>query len=167
MRELYVPIQISFLSYEVMTDEIEDDDGKKCIKHYVENEVRFLGAEDNGEDFCEQHLSRVDFWTPAMYEQQWREGLARIQTHDKSCLIFNMVPGYIDTWLLYKIDHNVYIQNITFLDEYFTRKKIAYPFITPENCYDYLLEPRMERDANGNGPSEWVVPMLARTIENR
>ncbi|MCL4379895.1 polymorphic toxin-type HINT domain-containing protein [Candidatus Dependentiae bacterium] len=167
-EELYIPIQISFLSYEVMTDEYEDDDtGEVRVTHFLDCETVFIGGSKSGGDYYETAEATVGFWTPAMYEQQWREGLERIKTQDTSCLVLDITKDSANVWVLYRIDNNIYIQNLTPFGDCYQRQT-GCNLVTPTNCYDFLISPRKTFSADGKYKiAEWVVPILTRTIENK
>jgi hypothetical protein len=71
-------------------------------------------------NYSESIYVPLDLWSKEDYEQQWREGLERLRTHDTSCLIATIhdpkIRPYIDWWVLYRVGNTVYIQNHMLLD---------------------------------------------------
>lgn len=129
---------------------------------YLFSETTFIGEKKTGKDFCENHSLAADFWNPAMYEQQWREGLARIKTEDTSCLILSMQnprqAPLLHAWILYKIGNNIHIQDHLFAGKLYT-EIMSRHLILPSNCYDFFIEPRLEVDEDGDKISEWIVAL--------
>lgn len=99
----------------------------------------------------------VEYWTRRDYEKQWREGIERIETNDRSCLVtrvegYHNKPVHIEWWLLYKEDYKIVIRN-QMLRPTMPSFKIDGPF-TPETCYNYI--PRKSRNKN---VSEWIIDL--------
>lgn len=131
----------------------DDEDGSQ----YLFCRTIFIGGKKNGDDFSESNQLALGFWTIAMYEQQWREGLERIQTHDTSCLIVSIQDPeefpFINSWILHKIGRKIHIQNRLFFDKTY-QAVIGNKLIVPSHCYDILIQPREITDV-----SEWVVAL--------
>ncbi|MCL4380169.1 hypothetical protein M1466_01590 [Candidatus Dependentiae bacterium] len=73
------------------------EDGYKHFHH----KTIFFGSKKNGSDYEEEGMSILGLWTPAMYEQQWREGLERITKEEYSCLVISIEQGNVDAWILH------------------------------------------------------------------
>jgi len=112
-------------------------------------------------DFTETIHIPINFWTIDEYKKQWAEGLARIETHDSSCLIASIqdpkIDPYLNWWALYKVGDTVYIHNNMFVD--FTYEEhFGNTVITRENCYDFI-SPRETVTDDGEKISEWSIPL--------
>ena len=110
-----------------------------------------------GDDFYESIFPSLDYWSIEDYERQWQEGVARLKTHDRSCLISCVVnPEHsgplLDWWNMYRVDRKVYIYNRLFVGNLY-RKRIGKVPFTPDNCYQFISD-------KPKGPcSEWVVSL--------
>ena len=108
-------------------------------------------------DFKEKFIMRVDYWTIKDYKRQWKEGLERILTHNRSCLVTDVQnPRYgplVEMWGLYKKGNMIYIRNYLFCGDIYKKRIGDKPF-TPETCYDFILN----RTKN-LWVSEWVVSL--------
>src|SRR3989344_8136127 len=66
-------------------------------------------------DFWEILEIPVDYWTLDDYKRQWKEGIERLKTHDRSCLVASVQDPtkapLINWWPLYKVDTSIYIYN--------------------------------------------------------
>lgn len=97
------------------------------------------------------------WWTLDDYKRQWKEGLERIKTKNRSCLVTNF--GYLNGkptvtwWLLYKIDNNIHAQERFS----FERKKPIDHEFTPENCYEFIPPRRVNDD--GQRKLEYIIPI--------
>lgn len=59
--------------------------------------------------------------------------------------------------MLYKIDNKIHIRNRLFIGRIY-EEVIGNRIVTPENCYDILIEPREVLYADGDEiPLEWIV----------
>lgn len=78
------------------------------------------------DDYSESIYIPVDFWSIEDYKKQWTEGLQRLKTHDKSCLVVTIhdpnIRPFIDMWVMYKIDDMVYVQNKRYMSEVYDGK---------------------------------------------
>ncbi|MCL4380172.1 hypothetical protein M1466_01605 [Candidatus Dependentiae bacterium] len=161
--EVPFPIQIA------MTNEEEYIDDRRRLR----TQLTLIDAEDTGQDlaFYNDHFATFDCWTQEMYQQQWREGLERIKTHDSSCLVAYIDNNCITTWALYKIGNRIHIQERILMAEV-NPLAIDYTLITPANCYDYLIRPRREPrvsylDGERIVTPEWTVTMPATTTNRQ
>lgn len=113
-------------------------------------------------DFWETFYISLDWWSQADYERQWKEGLERIRTHDKSCLVTEVQnPNKmrcVDWWLLYKEGNKIFIRNYVLFEEYYDEVIGDKPF-TVENCYDFIWPKEPTLLENGEEMSEWVVEL--------
>lgn len=148
--------QSTNIEFKIIEREIFKEDGIK----YLRNEIVFRGGRKNGEDFYETNNFSIEFWTLEMYEQQWQEGLERLKTHNTSCLVSNIQNPqqmhWIEVWMLYKVDNKVIIRNRIFFGPGY-EMEIRDHKITPENCYDFLIDPLNKRDEEK--PAEWIVDL--------
>lgn len=57
----------------------------------------------------------LNWWTIKEYEKQWKEGLERIKSHDKSCLVVSIYDPIqepqVEWWILYKEGNKIFVQN--------------------------------------------------------
>ncbi|MBA3537477.1 hypothetical protein H0X48_05775 [Candidatus Dependentiae bacterium] len=109
-------------------------------------------------DFDERFNIALEDWSIDDYKRQWQEGLERIKTHGKSCLVsYVQDPSkspFINWWPMYKIDNKIYVQNhILFAHIY--RKRIGSKEFTPDTCYDFIPNRRNSKEK----VSEWVVDL--------
>ncbi|MBA3954708.1 hypothetical protein H0X48_05315 [Candidatus Dependentiae bacterium] len=108
-------------------------------------------------DFEKRFNIALEYWSIDDYKRQWKEGLERIKTHDKSCLVYyvqdpSKLP-YIGWWRMYKIDNKVYVRNsIIFTHLY--KNKIGDKRFTPETCYDFISDRNPKEKV-----SEWIVEL--------
>jgi len=110
-------------------------------------------------NYSKTYSMPVDTWSVEEYEQQWREGLERIKTHDTSCLIGAIQKGkpnsFINWWILYKEGNTVYIQqNLTFNDTVPPGKLLEN--LTVQNCYSYITPREIVTDG-GAKRYEWKI----------
>ena len=107
------------------------------------------------DDFKEKFLMPINYWTLEDYQRQWQEGLERIETQVKSCLVTSVQnPKYaplVNMWGLYKQGKVIYVRNYLFCGDIYKKRIGDKPF-TPETCYDFILN----RTKN-LWVSEWVV----------
>jgi hypothetical protein len=115
-------------------------------------------------DFAETIVVPVDLWKKEDYERQWQEGLARIKTHDTSCLVTFIYDPHIrpllEWWILYRVNNIVCVQNLMFSDFVYQEIIGDKPF-TPDTCYDFI-PPRVIEFEDGSRPSEWRIPLEER-----
>jgi hypothetical protein len=108
-------------------------------------------------DFSERFILPIAWWSCEEYEQQWQEGLERIHYTNTSCLITSVELSnrspLVNRWVLYKEQDIVYVQNELLFGKFYKETFNDEPF-NLETCYNHI-EPRMLKDANGEGPSEW------------
>src|SRR5680860_382890 len=117
-------------------------------------------------DYKETFVMPLDSWTIEDYKQQWEEGLARIKTHDKSCLV-NLIQNMdanpmVEMWVLYKVGNVVYVGqhllNRQILE--MTNSPITLAHFNKETCYQFIDERLVnERGVavtdEGDEVSEW------------
>src|SRR5580700_4777947 len=57
----------------------------------------------------------INLWNKSDYERQWKEGLERLKTHNKSCLVVGVYDPKkgpaVEWWKLYRVGDMVYINN--------------------------------------------------------
>ena len=116
------------------------------------------------DDFWETFEMALDYWTADDYERQWREGLERIKTHDASCLVASIQDPtkrrYLLWWVLYKIDHKIFIRNELMVTGSY-KKYIGKKVFSPETCYNFIRSRDPNRvviiDGKEYEVSEWVI----------
>lgn len=123
--------------------------------------VSVEGQLEIGDDFYEILYMPLDLWTIDDYERQWQEGLARLNNHDKSCLVVTIhnpkLRYFVEWWLLYKIDNKIHIQNQMLMGEIYANQ-IGNTEFTVENCYDFVPPKDMLFDDEEEYPvSEWII----------
>lgn len=127
--------------------------------HYF-RKTPYLIGEITINDFYEEFEMQLVWWKREDYERQWKEGLERIKTDDKSCLITriqNPFEGpFIEWWVLHKKDNKIYIQNQWLFHEYYEELIGAKPF-TVDNCYDFVPPYKSPYLEDGTKFSEWIV----------
>lgn len=109
-------------------------------------------------DFEETIYVPVEFWSIDDYRKQWIEGIERIKTHSKSCLVATIQgnkkkPDLINWWLLYKKENKIFIHN-QLLIEKSLNKTLNKGLFTTESCYDYI-----PRKSTSKKISEWVIDL--------
>lgn len=113
-------------------------------------------------NFRETFVMQTRWWSIPTYEKQWLEGLKRIKTHSRSCLITTVqdLPNahLINMWPLYKDGNKVFIQNYLLfgkrLENMINKKQI--PF-TPDTCYQFI--PRRRTISERTPLSQWVTEL--------
>jgi hypothetical protein len=114
-------------------------------------------------DFKENFTIPLDTWTLENYEQQWKEGLERIKTHDVSCLVVTVqnlsTNPLVELWTLYKQSNKIYIHNQLLNNA--IMKELNFPYKLAEfnsvNCYDFINYPRETVSEDGEKISEWTI----------
>ncbi|MBA3537475.1 hypothetical protein H0X48_05785 [Candidatus Dependentiae bacterium] len=112
-------------------------------------------------DFDERFGIALEYWTLEDYKRQWRDGLERINTHDKSCFVTYVQDPekspFLNWWNLYKVGNKIIIRNqILFAHLY--SNKIGDKRFTPNNCYDFLDE-RIMPEPDEPMPAEWIIDL--------
>ncbi len=107
-------------------------------------------------DFKETLYIPVEFWTLEDYKRQWEEGLIKIETESKSCLVATIegqdqTVALIDWWPLYKVGNKITVENYLFVGNYLKEILQDRPF-TPETCYDFIPKKSRSKEV-----SRWVV----------
>jgi len=143
--------------------------------------IRFIGQKaDEGEygeitlgDFSEHFIAPTDYWGMRAYEKQWREAVRRVVDSDSdidSMLIISMPnlseADVIESWPLYKVGSNVFVQNSRIDQELLDEK------IDEENLYK-IIPPRETISKDTGEPiSEWKLSLgdlkdwLSSSMEN-
>src|SRR3990167_9946853 len=106
-------------------------------------------------DYKETFVMPLNSWTIGDYKQQWKEGLARIKTHDKSCLV-NFVQNMhanpmVVMWVLFKVKDIVYIGQ-RLLNRQIAKEfnyKIKLTNFNKENCYQFIHDRIVNEDGHG------------------
>lgn len=95
-----------------------------------------------------------EYWSLEDYKRQWKEGLERIKTKNRSCLVvdFDYVNDNpsVTLWLLYKKKNKIHIQ------ENFLHSKDIKSAFTPETCYQFIRQYKTHDD--GEKIYEIVIP---------
>jgi hypothetical protein len=109
-------------------------------------------------------LIHCDFWPLEKYENQWIEGIKRLDKHDTSCLITRRdKPRNIEIlewWILYKIKNMIHAQFNSFLGSQFIDLINEKPF-TIETCYDFI-PPRQKYDKYGHKIKEYLISFIQK-----
>ncbi|HVW99302.1 MAG TPA: hypothetical protein VHA52_02515 [Candidatus Babeliaceae bacterium] len=107
-------------------------------------------------DFHENLIIPLEYWNVEDYENQWVQGLKRIENHDKSCLVASVQDPldepFINWWLLYKESNRIVIRNSILFDHLY-RNKIGNNLFTPSSCFNFI--PKKSNDK----VSEWIVTL--------
>lgn len=113
-------------------------------------------------DHKETFIMPLDWWTINDYQKQWKEGIARIKTHDSSCLVATIqdlnIRPWVEMWVLYKEGTKIFIQNHLISGNDFREMASTRPEFNLETCYDYI-EPRRTVFDDGDQISEWVIDL--------
>jgi hypothetical protein len=67
-------------------------------------------------EYSERFQAPLDFWSKDDYEEQWREGRARIvRGMNKSCVVTSMydpkTANFIECWAFYRVGESIVVQN--------------------------------------------------------
>lgn len=112
-------------------------------------------------NFDETFDMAIKWWTIEDYENQWRVGLERLKSHDKSCLVteaFNLdASPLINWWLIYKKNNKLYIYNHMLFQEYYI-EVIGDKEFTPQTCYNFIDPEPLVVFEDGSRAAEWIVP---------
>ena len=107
-------------------------------------------------DFVENFESPLTFWDAAHYEQQWKDGIARLlKGAQRSCVITSIVDPQNEAdcfgvwWTLYRDGEYVVAHNQLLLTEVLGR-------FDPENPYEFIPA-RASVSPDGEPISEWRV----------
>lgn len=107
-------------------------------------------------DFKEKFEMPILWWTATDYQKQWYEGIERIKTNAKSCLVTfvqnSLGNPMIVMWALYKKKNILVIKNHMFCGSMYKKRIGVKPF-TPETCYDFI-----PKNLNTTG-SVWTVDL--------
>lgn len=112
-------------------------------------------------NFKETFVMPLEWWHQKDYKQQWLEGLERIFTHKRSCLITSVQNPYlrphINWWILYKEGDTIFIQNQIIFGSLYRQKMKHNPFDS-KTCYRHLPKKRSIY-TDGEKISEWRVSL--------
>jgi hypothetical protein len=124
-------------------------------------------------NFYESFYMFLTIWSIEDYKSQWKEGLERLKSHDRSCLIADM-SFYddiinLEIYYLYKIENKVMVQNQMWRPQTFTDLKndpLPFdPFATGEDKYKNLREIKYI-DEDGNKLEIWEADLDGIVIDN-
>jgi hypothetical protein len=106
--------------------------------------------------FSEKIYVPVEFWSLDDYMKPWQEGLKRIESENKSCLVVTIQgthdrPSLLNWWLLYKKEGQIIVENSLYAGSDIEKLLKGNPF-TPETCYQCIS--RMSRDKR---VSKWII----------
>ena len=112
-------------------------------------------------DFNETFEMPLTWWGIEMYQQQWQEGLNRLQSYDRSCLITSILNPYkapfLEWWLLYKKENKVYVYNEVLFEQSY-EEIIGNKIISLETCYDFVPLTKIKSELpEGLQESEWII----------
>ena len=107
----------------------------------------------------------LNSWSLKDYQQQWKEGLERMKTHDVSCLVVsieNLASGYptIELWTLHRQGDSIFFHNQLLFDETTGHFPMKLSDFNSSNCYEFI-NPRIANEDNqainedGEKISEW------------
>jgi hypothetical protein len=100
----------------------------------------------------------LSLWSVDDYEQQWKEGIARLKHHNASCLLTwvgNQTNGVM-RWLLYKRDNKIIFYHDMLRDIDYA-EKVGDILLTKENCYDFI--PDEQEHLEKYRVEEWVADL--------
>ena len=141
-----ITMQIILNSYET------DDDGfYYCLNRITIN------------DFWDDNVMALNYWTEADYQRQWLEGLERIKMHDTSCLVASIQnpiksQPLLNWWILFKIENRIIINNLLTMDRSYV-KLVGDKNFSPDNCYDFIRPRDTSKTIKGYQVSEWFVKL--------
>jgi hypothetical protein len=115
------------------------------------------------DDFKETFVMPLNSWNLEDYKKQWQEGIARLKTHKRSCLVTsiqNMASGHpsIIMWTLYKEDDIVFVQNNLLISETTKGRSVKLTDFNLTTCYKFT-KPRKTLTQEGRKISEWSIPL--------
>jgi CdiI N-terminal domain len=119
----------------------------------------FEGCISSDGFFKRNFLIYCEVWTLQMYQQQWKDGLIRLDMHNKSCLVMKIdhsrnIPS-VEWWLLYKIGKNIHIQyDYVFGSNH--KKQIGDKLFNIRTCYDFIPE-RIVYEDDGLKKKEIII----------
>lgn len=110
-------------------------------------------------NFKETFEMPLDFWTIEDYEKQWDEGIERLKTYDRSCLVAEVQDPIkrprASLWVLYREEDEVYIQNNLLFGKRFA-KMLAKKTFNIQTCYDFTIPRSVSKDEE-YPVSEWHI----------
>ena len=114
-------------------------------------------------EFKETFEMPLEYWTMEGNQLQWRAGLERIKTYDKSCLVAEIQDPkkapHVNLWVLYRdtLANKIYIQNHLFFGKRFTKVLKGQSF-NLDTCYSFII-PRKTESGGEFKVSEWEVEL--------
>lgn len=103
----------------------------------------------------------VNVWSLAVYEQQWIEGIKRLQNHDSSCLVTEIQTRtkkpQATLWAFYKEEKKLYIQKLVLFGE-LIKEPLKNKFFTTTTCYDFIVPRGLDMQHNLKA-SEWQIDL--------
>lgn len=116
-------------------------------------------------DYKEPFLMPLIEWDLEDYRKQWKEGLERIKTQDRSCLVATVknlkTNPYIILWTLHKEDNKVYVRYQLLIDIVAKEVKFSIPLaeFSSKNCYQFVHPRKGETNEEGQKLSEWLIDL--------
>ncbi len=136
-------------------------DGDIIVHEKPENEwkdpsVILGGITINGR--LTKFYASLNIWSLVDYVQQWNEGIRRLEQHDQSCLVLDVVDdrlAAVTWWLLYKVNGKIHAQyHIYCVSPY--KEAIRNGSFTSETCYDFIPPRRIYEDDGEKIPEQVV-----------
>ena len=113
-------------------------------------------------DHSESLYMALDWWSVNDYKEQWSTAIARLRTQENSCFIATIhdprLRPYIDWWLLYKENNQVFIRNSILFGQLYNDVIGIKPF-TKNTCFQYIPAKTPGKQEDGTCVSEWVVAL--------
>jgi hypothetical protein len=140
------------ITMQVIPNSYETDDGFfYCLNRITIN------------DFWDDNVMALNYWTEADYQRQWLEGLERIKTHDISCLVASIQnpiksQPLLNWWILFKTENQIIINNLLTMDKSYM-KLVGDKDFSPDNCYDFIRPRDTSKTIKGYQVSEWFVEL--------
>lgn len=119
--------------------------------------VKYCLGEIQIDSFKETFRMPLDFWTIEQYEEQWKEGIERLKTNDKSCLVLAVQgPGsemqpWAELWMIYNVSGEIYMKDAIILSSYF-KKVYKDRAFTPQTCYSLISK-------RGDDAQKWDIDL--------
>jgi hypothetical protein len=147
----------------------------KIVKH---REMPCCTGEIQIGDFQETFMMPLEYWSMHDYVNQWKEGIERLKTHNKTCLVTELqdpARGPLAMiWSLYKKGRMVYIRNHFLFGKSFARRVKKKPF-NAQTCYDFVGPRGKAISLSGLPISEWDIDLesvlkfnpLAQKLSNK
>jgi hypothetical protein len=95
-------------------------------------------------NFNDISLMPINSWSLEDYQNQWKEGLERIKTHDSSCLIVTVqnmdTYPFIMLWDLHKVNDTIFfinrLLNSVIIEEFYPHLNLSQ--FNQKTCYDFI-----------------------------